>query len=410
MNCFQSSFLRNPAVYLVLLAAFSMFSSVPTSACTTVVVSAKASATGRPLLWKNRDTDKEYSHIVYFNGERFHFTGIVDSEDTSQEVWAGANEAGFCIVNNLSYNLRPSSYDGKPTNAGLLMKEALGRCATVEEFADFINTNKAIGVSANFGVIDANGGAAYFEVWDNGCVRYDASQTSGGYIARTNYSVSGRPEDGKGYARFETATAILKGHPSAGISAQWLIDKVGRSFYNAVSDKDLLKGSSSIVEGDERIPRFTSTSSIVFEGAGDRDKPSSTVMWTALGYSPCAYIVPVWIAAGDAIPSILTASSMVEGGFKVSVADSLSMAFKRKVYLQTSLLRDAKGKYIDASLLKKVLPYVRKAEKTECKAASELDSRFRTSGFDLEAVRKYNDDVAIRFNLYRKNISSKFGL
>ena len=410
MNCFQSSFLRNPAVYLVLLAAFSMFSSVPTSACTTVVVSAKASATGRPLLWKNRDTDKEYSHIVYFNGERFHFTGIVDSEDPSQIVWAGANEAGFCIVNNLSYNLRPSSYDGKPTNAGLLMKEALGRCATIEEFADFINANKASGVSANFGVIDANGGAAYFEVWDNDCVRYDASQTPDGYIARTNYSVSGRPDDGKGYARFETATALLKGHPSSGISAQWLIDKVGRSFFNAVSDKDLLKGSGSVVEGDERIPRFTSTSSIVFEGAGKGDKPSSTLMWTALGYSPCSYIVPVWIAAGDDIPSILAASSMTEGGFKVSVADSLAMAFKRKVYLQTSLSRDAKGKYINVSLLKKVLPYVRKAEKTECKAASELDSRFRTSGFDPVAVRKYNDDVAIRFNLYRKNISSKFGL
>lgn len=407
---FQSSFLRRSAGYMVLLAVLSMWFSVPTSACTTVVVSAKASATGRPLLWKNRDTDKEYSHIVYFSGERFHFTGLVDSEDPSQKVWAGANEAGFCIVNNLSYNLRPSSYDGKPTSAGLLMKEALGRCATVEEFADFINANKSRGVSANFGVIDANGGAAYFEVWDNDCVRYDASQTPDGYIARTNYSVSGRPDDGKGYARFETATALLKGHPSSGISAQWLIDKVGRSFFNVVSDKDLLKGSGSVVEGDERIPRFTSTSSIVFEGAGEGDKPSSTLMWTALGYSPCSYIVPVWIAAGDDIPSILAASSMTEGGFKVSVADSLAMAFKRKVYLQTSLSRDAKGKYIDVSLLKKVLPYVRKAEKTECKAASELDSRFRTSGFDPVAVRKYNDDVAIRFNLYRKNISSKFGL
>jgi hypothetical protein len=410
MNCFQSPFSHRSVGCLALLVIFSILSSVPSLACTTVVVSAKASATGRPLLWKNRDTDKEYSHIVYFKGERYHFTGLVDSEDATQKVWAGANEAGFCIVNNLSYNLRPSSYDGKPTNAGLLMKEALGSCATVEEFADFINANKGRGVSANFGVIDAQGGAAYFEVWDNGCTRYDASETSEGYIARTNYSVSGRPDDGKGYARFETATALLKGHPSAGISAQWLIDKVGRSFYNAVSDKDLLKGSGSVMEGDERIPRFTSTSSIVFEGAGKGDKPSSTVMWTALGYSPCAYIVPVWIAAGDDIPSILAASSMTDNGYKVSAADSLAMAFKRRVYLQSTLSRDAKGKYIDVSLLKKVLPYVRKAEKTECKAASELDSRFRASGFDLVAVRKYNEDVAIRFNLYRKNISSKFGL
>jgi hypothetical protein len=101
---------------------------------------------------------------------------------------------------------------------------------------------------------------------------------------------------------------------------------------------------------------------------------------------------------------------MTDNGYKVSAADSLAMAFKRRVYLQSTLSRDAKGKYIDVSLLKKVLPYVRKAEKTECKAASELDSRFRASGFDLVAVRKYNEDVAIRFNLYRKNISSKFGL
>lgn len=96
-----------PTALLLTLLAFG-----EAMACTTAVISARASRSGRPLLWKQRDTSEESNHLAHFRGERYAFTGLVDSADTLLEsVWCGANEAGFAIANNVSYNLRPDSLE-----------------------------------------------------------------------------------------------------------------------------------------------------------------------------------------------------------------------------------------------------------------------------------------------------------
>ena len=80
--------------------------SIPAMACTTAIISAEASGTGRPLLWKHRDTDEYYNHIEYLKGEKYSFTALVNSKDeVYEEVWAGANEKGFVIANNVSYSI-----------------------------------------------------------------------------------------------------------------------------------------------------------------------------------------------------------------------------------------------------------------------------------------------------------------
>ena len=396
--------MNNRIILFAAVIAVSSFAAVPSFACTTVIVSAKASGTGRPLLWKNQDAESAFCHIEHFKGAKYGFTGLVDSGDDQHNVWAGGNDAGFCIVNNLSYNLRPSDYEGKPMHAGAIMREALGCCATVDEFAEFLETAKSQGVSSNFGVIDAHGGAAYFEVWDKGCTRFDVSGSSDGYLFRTNFSISGSPDGGKGYARYETVSTLLKTHPSNGISAEWLLDKVGRSFYNSVSGKDLLKGTHGLVEGDERIPRYTNISSIVFEGVGECDAPSSTVMWTVLGYAPCSYSVPVWVAAASRIPRFLTDDDPGPFGYPVSAADSLSVSMKRYVYCKDILSRDAVGKYVNVDFLRKMLPIVRSAEHIEFVEARCLDYSFRSRGFDPEAVSEYNSRAEERFERYRMKI------
>ena len=55
--------------------------TIPALACTTAIISAEASGTGRPMLWKHRDTDEYYNHIEYLRGEKYGYTALVNSKD-----------------------------------------------------------------------------------------------------------------------------------------------------------------------------------------------------------------------------------------------------------------------------------------------------------------------------------------
>ena len=110
---------------LLLLVCVVMLSPVA-EACTSAVISGRATKSGRPLLWKHRDTGTEWNHIEHFKGPRFAFTGLVNSEDAERkEVWAGANERGFAIMNTASYNMKPDSLKYLPEREGEVMKQAL---------------------------------------------------------------------------------------------------------------------------------------------------------------------------------------------------------------------------------------------------------------------------------------------
>lgn len=59
-----------------LLAALT---AEPVLACTSAVVSGKVTPDGRPLLWKNRDTDYLRNHVAYIKGEKYNFIADVNS-------------------------------------------------------------------------------------------------------------------------------------------------------------------------------------------------------------------------------------------------------------------------------------------------------------------------------------------
>ena len=59
---------------LFMLAAVEL---VPSLACTTAIISAEASGTGRPLLWKHRDTDEYFNHIEHLKGEKYSYTALL---------------------------------------------------------------------------------------------------------------------------------------------------------------------------------------------------------------------------------------------------------------------------------------------------------------------------------------------
>ena len=141
-------------------------------ACTSAVISGRATADGRPILWKHRDSDFEHNKLRYFQGPRFAFLGIVNSDTLQDEVWMGSNAAGFSIINTAAYNINVGVRCPREDEEGIFMRQALGACATLSDFEQLLrDTEGKRGVDANFGVIDASGGAAYYEVGCAGWVK-----------------------------------------------------------------------------------------------------------------------------------------------------------------------------------------------------------------------------------------------
>ena len=361
--------------------------SVPALACTTAVVSAQASGTGRPMIWKQRDAGDDYNSMAYVRGEKYGFTALFPTSDKEfRNAYAGINEAGFAITNNLSYNLRPDSIGVAGTRNGELMTLALSTCASLDEFeAILVAKERPMRLSANFAVIDAFGGAAYFEVSDTAYVRFDVPP--GGYLFRTNYSLSGEPGRGRGFARYATMEQVMVREARRGFTPGFFLE-TGRTFRNALTGDDVLKASrGDYLYEHDFIPRSTTTASLVLEGVAPGGKADSGVLWCALGYTPCSYAIPVWVAAGDRIPAMLTGDAP---------ANRLAVDLKRSI---RPLAWDEK--YLDVNALKGILRQVRKAERAELKAGRRLVSEMDRTGFDLPAVERYNAGAALRFERFR---------
>lgn len=304
---------------IILPTAFALLPAIAGSAfgCTIAVVSGKATPDGRPLLWKNRDSGYEANRMMFFRGEKYVFIGIVNSEDKEgKEVWAGVNSAGFCIMNSASYNVNAAAKerDGdkrRMDEEGLFMKRALGACATVEEFEKLLrDTAGDRGIEANFGVIDAQGGASLFETDNDTYARFDAMDqrvAPEGYIVRTNYSFSGAPNDGAGYIRFDRAGKLFhEAVAGGGIDRDWILLTASRDMVNGLTGIDPLAGELPAHSGDRRffymsdsIARNSACSTALFQGVGPGDDPAATVMWVRLGHPLCSVALPQWVAAAE---------------------------------------------------------------------------------------------------------------
>ena len=82
---------------------------------------------------------------------------------------------GFAIMNSASYNLNLQDTSKLKDNEGFVMKKALQSCATLQDFEALLKSlPKPMGVNANFGVIDANGGAAYYETSNYTFIKFNA--------------------------------------------------------------------------------------------------------------------------------------------------------------------------------------------------------------------------------------------
>ena len=233
---------------LLLLFVLCLCFPVVDKACTSIIITGKATPDGRPLMWKHRDTGAPYNHIGYFDEGGYRFLGLVNSDDPEGAVWTGSNETGFSIMNTASYNLKDDDIK-EMDQEGNLMRKALRVCKTVQDFEHFLDTlPRPMRVEANFGVIDAYGGAAYYETNNERYYKKDANDPNlapEGYLIYTNFSFEGRTDEGKGYVRYENAKKIFKEMRDGGFTPQRIFQQASRSFYNSLLDIDLMDKEQS---------------------------------------------------------------------------------------------------------------------------------------------------------------------
>lgn len=332
-----------------IIALLLLTTVVGSMACTSAIVSGKLTANGRPLLWKNRDTGDQNNRVERkkaSNG-KYEFIAVFDSRDYKDSAaWMGFNEKGFAIMNTASYNLNNDNVKEKDMDKeGVVMKKALEECVTVDDFEALLKRlKKPLGVEANFGVIDAQGNGAYFETGNYSYVKYDLKDAPDGILTRTNYSYSGRTDEGYGYIREKNEQHLLAKHITArDLTPAVFTEELSRTFYHSKLDKDFTYSGNRWIVDQDFIPRRISTATMVIEGVLPGEDPSLTTMWIGLGYVPCSEIRPVWVGEGG-LPNELTGS----GPKRRSKLSDEAQKRKEKVF---STRRGNGEHYIDLSKL-----------------------------------------------------------
>lgn len=391
---------------LSLLLAVCLIAAFDSDACTSAIFTGKATPDGRPLLWKHRDTGELDNRMEYFpagNGRKYGFLGLVNSEVKDGEVWTGTNEVGFSIMNTASYNLQSEAADFEDQE-GVLMYQALGSCKTLKDFEKFLDKmKKPRGVEANFGVIDAEGGAAYYEVNNTEWTKIDVTDPKiapEGFLIYTNHSYTGRKDDGMGYVRYNTANEIFHRAWIRGVefTPQWIFNNLSRSYYNSLLGIDLNKNPELAPEGwfvdQDFIPRRSTSASIVVKGVKPGENPDLTVMWTVLGYPPCGVAVPLFAAMKENQPSLMCKSNESDNS---SMCDAV-LKSRGTVF---PLSRGNGKNYFNVGLARQYIKWLAPLEERIFIVMNgEMERMYGKGSFDASACRQFYDEFTPVIDIY----------
>lgn len=324
-------------------------------ACTTFLISGKYTADGRSLLFKNRDTKNMQNSLAFFNDGFYKYIGLVSgAEDWAEKIWGGYNEVGFAIINSAAYNNNTGDTSNIKDQEGVIMKLALQTCETLEDFEKLLdNISKPSGLDANFGVIDAYGGAAFYETGNYRFIKVDANDpkiTPNGILVRTNYSFSGEFEGGYGYCRYNTAISTLNNAAiDNSIYPPFLINNISRNLYHSLTKTDLMTNIPAKRDIPEfrffidYIPRFKTSSAILIVGAKDKDHVKEAMMWTVLGFPLTSVAIPTWVSAGEKLPKVVTMNEDY-----ISPLCNAALTFKKECFPITN---DNGSDYINLSVV-----------------------------------------------------------
>ncbi|RFT15373.1 MAG: hypothetical protein OP8BY_0482 [Candidatus Saccharicenans subterraneus] len=271
-------------------------------------------------MWKNRDTAQLLNKLMYFKGEKYNFIGLVDSDDEAgKEIWAGLNDRGLAIMNSQADDLavREKKYDG--SGNGAFMKLALGLCATVDDFEKLLQKEKGRwDLAANFGVIDAEGRACFFETSSEYYTRFDADDKKVapfGYIVRTNFSYTS-PDylQGGGFIRFERMSHLAEAARAEGrLGVRFILQEAARDLnheklHSFPLNRPLPDDPSRplYINTNDTINRNSTAAAVVFEGAPSPERADLATMWVLLGQPITIAAIPVWPTSGQ-VPAVASA-------------------------------------------------------------------------------------------------------
>jgi hypothetical protein len=171
-------------------------------------------------------------------------------------------------------------------------------------------------VEANFGVIDASGGAAYFEVSNFTYKKLDVNDPGIaplGYVIHTNFSFTGDPNSGSGQIRYKTAEDLFyQAAQQNNLTVRFILQDVSRSLWHSLTKTDLKNSASEnpaeqkFVNFSDFIPRYFSSSAIAIQGVKPGENAEYTTMWTVLGFPLTSVVTPLWLCMGKDQPSVVT--------------------------------------------------------------------------------------------------------
>lgn len=335
---------------LILLLSYSSVFS-----CTTAVISGKYTKNGRPLLWKLRDTESFKNKLKFFADGKYNYIGLINSDDIEGiDVWGGSNDTGFSIMNSASFNVNMQDTSKLKDQEGRFMKLALQQCSSLSDFEALLKKQtKPMGLAAHFGVLDGKGNVAFYEVNNYTYTKYDAndsSQAPNGYILRTNFSFTGKKNIGYGFIRFQQAQDLLyQADAEDMLNVKTVIQNFSRCLKHPILNKDYRdiysqkQKNNDFVSSSDLITRHGSSSMIMIEGVAANESPLLTSIWTMVGFPNTCIAIPVWLAGGNNLPKILSAT-----GDNNSDLNQWALDLKDKCY---PISRSAGYKYLKISEL-----------------------------------------------------------
>lgn len=286
--------------------------------CTSIIVSGKASVDGRPFIFKNLDGRKKDVALVICNGEKYRYAAITHSANNKiqpKSVSSGYNEKGFSIINTVAGNLNRGRKD--VVNNTKVMRRALEICMNLKDFEILLDTlPKPLHIDSNYGVMDAEGGIAYYEVGNKGYVKYDANDPEiapNGYLIRTNFGVSGERGLGEGYERYAAMELYIDSIKRKGkIQFEDVIRGATRFLTHGETKVDLYNyepesGRQPVfVDFNNFIPRRQTVSAQLIQGINKGESPAETTAWTICGFPLATVCIPIWLTKENYFPQVVS--------------------------------------------------------------------------------------------------------
>ena len=321
--------------------------------CTAGVACARATTDGRPILWKSRDAGDRDNEVIWNTSGTYRFIAVITARN-DKDSWMGLNEKGFAIINTLSSDLGSDAAEN-----GKVMTHALGTCGSVDDFEAYLKQTNVAGrkTATNYGTIDANGGAAFFETAANQYWRYDAKDTADGYIVKTNFAIHGGGSGG--IERYKRSQLLMKDF-FASDRIDWKeIERIQVRDFSDKSGTPLSVPFSGNYAGQEAgyiptdyaICRNVTVSFAAIQGVLKGEPPVLSTMWTILGQPATGITVPYWPvgatpaeANGPKTAPLCDAANDIRARiFPSPKVQAQADANKAPINLNTQMLRDSNG-------------------------------------------------------------------